>query len=182
MKPMREDRRVARTRRTLRESLVTLILERGWDDVSVQDVCRHADVGRSTFYVHFADKEELLLSGFDDLHAALTGSRTSDPAPFAFACRLIEHARDNQRLFRAVVGKRSGVEVQRRFRDVVALLVDAELVRLGIPAARREWATRYVCGGFIELLLQWLERPGRTEATRLAETFLALTQGALAAA
>lgn len=74
MKETRErtpDRRVQRTRRQLREALITLILERGWDAVSVRDVCEKADVGRSTFYVHFADKENLLLSGFDDLHATM---------------------------------------------------------------------------------------------------------------
>jgi AcrR family transcriptional regulator len=182
VKPAKDDRRVARTRRNLRESLVTLILERGWDAVSVQDVCGHADVGRSTFYVHFADKEELLLSGFDELHAALDGLRSSERGPFSFARNLIEHAQANQRLFSAVVGKRSGVAVQRRFRDVVALLTDAELTALGLPAVRRGWATRYISGGFIELLLHWLERPGRTEAATLAETFLAFTRGVLAGA
>ena len=65
------DRRVLRTRRTLREALVQLILQRGWEKVSVLEVCERADVGRSTFYTHFADKEELLLSGFDDLRQAL---------------------------------------------------------------------------------------------------------------
>lgn len=45
------DRRVRKTRRLLHEALVTLILERGWDAVSVRDVCERADVGRSTFYV-----------------------------------------------------------------------------------------------------------------------------------
>src|SRR5512139_3251865 len=69
------DRRVLRTRATLREALVRLILERGWDDISVQDVCDRANVGRSTFYSHFADKEELLLAGFDDLRKALVALR-----------------------------------------------------------------------------------------------------------
>ena len=54
-KPAVVDRRVRRTQRQLRDSLVTLILERGWDAITVRDVCEHADVGRSTFYVHYAD-------------------------------------------------------------------------------------------------------------------------------
>jgi AcrR family transcriptional regulator len=70
----KRDRRIERTRRTLREALIALILERGWDDISVQDVCNRADVGRSTFYTHFADKEELLVGGFDDLRKVLRGS------------------------------------------------------------------------------------------------------------
>ena len=69
--PNSTDRRVRRTRRALRDALLELTLERGWDEVNVLDVCERADVARSTFYTHFADKEELLLSGFDDLRAAL---------------------------------------------------------------------------------------------------------------
>src|SRR5687768_13088670 len=69
------DPRVVRTRRQLRDALVASILERGWEAVSVTDVCERAEIGRSTFYVHFADKEELLLSGFDELHAALDRER-----------------------------------------------------------------------------------------------------------
>src|SRR6185437_2006254 len=69
--PAVQDRRVERTQRALREALIRLVLERGWDDVSVQDVCARANVGRSTFYLHFADKEELLVSGFGGLQEAL---------------------------------------------------------------------------------------------------------------
>ena len=72
------DRRVLRTRRQLRTALINLILERGWDAVSVSDVCARADVGRSTFYAHFADKEELLFSGFEELHATLATLRKTD--------------------------------------------------------------------------------------------------------
>ena len=54
----RGDRCVQRTRDSLRAAFVALMAERGWDRVSVQDVCDRANVGRSTFYTHFADKEE----------------------------------------------------------------------------------------------------------------------------
>ncbi|MGC4069421.1 MAG: TetR/AcrR family transcriptional regulator [Polyangiaceae bacterium] len=97
-----------RTRRLLREALVELTLERGWDSVSVLDVCAKADIGRSTFYVHFADKEDLLLSGFDDLHAGLDAHCAVRAQPFAFAEPLLAHAAENHDLFRAVVGRQSG--------------------------------------------------------------------------
>lgn len=139
------DRRVERSRRMLRDALVALILERGWDDVSVKDVCDRADVGRSTFYSHFGDKEELLVSGFDDLLAHLRGAH--DPgALLPFVRPLIEHAIDNVRLFRAVIGKRSGRVVERRFRELVLVLVGEAL------APRDEPTVRFVAGGVLELL------------------------------
>src|SRR5258707_301232 len=63
------DRRVRRTRRALREALVALIVERGYEKVTVQDVLDRADIGRSTFYAHYRDKDDLFGSCFDDLRA-----------------------------------------------------------------------------------------------------------------
>src|SRR5689334_24059575 len=65
----RGDRRVRRTRRLLREALLALVAEKGYDRVTVQDVLDRADVGRATFYAHFRDKDDLLVSGFDELRA-----------------------------------------------------------------------------------------------------------------
>ena len=68
----------------------------------------------STFYVHFADKEDLLLSGFDDLPAELASLSGSAEQPFAFAEPLVEHASENERLFRALVGSKSGPQIETR--------------------------------------------------------------------
>jgi AcrR family transcriptional regulator len=56
------DARASRTRNRLGDAFLRLILERPIEDVTVQDVLDRADVGRSTFYLHFRDKNDLLLS------------------------------------------------------------------------------------------------------------------------
>lgn len=172
----RTDRRVLRTRRLLREALVNLILERGWDAVTVLDVCHEADVGRSTFYAHFGDKEDLLVSGFDDLHQTMRTIR-GVPGEFAFVEPLIAHARENLKLFRAVVGKRSGQAVQRRFREVVMRLVESELGRSRLAEAKRSALARYIAGGFVELLTAWLDRAMPFEPAALAATFREFATG-----
>ena len=58
----RPDRRVGKTRKALKEALTDLILEKGYEGVTVQDVIDRADVGRSTFYAHFVDKDGLLMA------------------------------------------------------------------------------------------------------------------------
>lgn len=63
--PTRQDRRVQRTRRHLREALMQLILERGYDAVTIEDITERADLGRTTFYLHYRDKEELLLESIE---------------------------------------------------------------------------------------------------------------------
>jgi AcrR family transcriptional regulator len=173
------DRRVRRTHKQLRNALVGLVLERGWDAVSVKDVCERADIGRSTFYVHFADKEELLVSGFDDLHRELEVARRGGQHPFAFASGLVEHARANNRMFRALLGTRSSQVVQRRFREVLTHVIEAELAASGVDERARRWVARYICGGFVEMLLVWLERPSALDSAVLVELFERLTRGAL---
>lgn len=169
------DRRVQRTRRTLREALVALIHERGWEGFSVQDVCDRADVGRSTFYTHFADKEELLVSGFDDFRAALRQQLARSPAPgrpLGFARGLIDHACENVQLFRAMVGKRSHQLVLRRFRELVLGLVREDLQGLGAPAPLQAAAERFIAGGFLELLTWQLEGRRSPDPEALERLFL----------
>lgn len=61
-KQRKPDERVRRTRERLGNALLTLILEKPVHDVTVQDVLDRASVGRSTFYLHYRDKDDLLLS------------------------------------------------------------------------------------------------------------------------
>jgi AcrR family transcriptional regulator len=65
------DRRVRRTRELLRSALLSLIQEKGYERITVRDILDRADVGRSTFYAHYRDKDELLQSGFEDVRSAL---------------------------------------------------------------------------------------------------------------
>jgi AcrR family transcriptional regulator len=183
--PDPSDRRVQRTRRALREALVALMLEKGWDSMSVQDICDRADVGRSTFYTHFADKEELLVGGFHDLRemirAGLARTAASD-APLGFARGMIDHAHENQRLFKALVGKRSGLLVLRRFRDLVVTLVREDLARLREPAAPTTEATvHFVAGAFLELLTWWLDARSSLEPSDVERLFLRMASQAIQA-
>ncbi len=176
--PRTRDRRVERTHRALREALIALLLERGWDGFSVRDVCDRADVGRSTFYLHFADKEDLLISGFQQLRTALR--QQLQPAagsgrPLAFARGLIEHIHDSQRMFRALLGKRSGYVVLRRFRELLIDLVREDLSAIGRPGPAREAAVLFIAGGFLELLTAWFENPRATPALADMERLLVNT-------
>lgn len=72
-----------RTRRALRDALIELIAERAYEKITVQEVLDRADIGRSTFYAHFSDKDALFASCFDDLRADLEReleAMTSAPA------------------------------------------------------------------------------------------------------
>ena len=152
------DRRVERTQTALRSALLELVLERGWDAVSVQAVCARAQVGRSTFYAHYADKEELLLSGFDGLARELRAHvRRAGADRLAFVGPLVSHVSAHRRLFRALAGKRTAHKVERRMLGVICGLL--ELPATDAPAAGglRSAAARYAAGACVELLTYWLD-------------------------
>jgi AcrR family transcriptional regulator len=157
---MPADRRIVRTQRMLREALIASILERGWERTSVQQVCARADVGRSTFYAHFADKEELLLSGLDDLHVKLRECVRADAGRrtvLRFARPLMQHAEGHRGLHRALKGLRTGHLVEERIRRLVSDLVRDELAPLSSPGPMLEAAVSYVSGGFFQLFTGWME-------------------------
>src|SRR5882672_1464119 len=65
------DRRVARTRATLQHALSSLILKKGYEAITIKDICDTANIGRSTFYAHYTSKDDLKRSGFEALRRLL---------------------------------------------------------------------------------------------------------------
>lgn len=58
------DRRVLRTREALRDALSELIQEKGYDEITIEEITERANIGRATFYLHYKDKEDLLMEEF----------------------------------------------------------------------------------------------------------------------
>ncbi len=163
------DRRSARTRRSLHQALMTLILRKGYEDITVQDILDEADVGRSTFYAHYTGKDDLLRRGFDRLQAEMAGLRTARPGaappgaePLAFSLALFEHVAGYATIYRALVGSRGGLLATQELRRILADLVKADLP--GVPDDRKiaqDLRLSFVVDAFLTVLTWWLERhPG----------------------
>lgn len=106
MKAQTEDRRVQRTQQSLREALIKLILEKHYDTISVQDIIDRANVGRSTFYLHFRDKEDLFRGDWQRMLEFFVRQITPENLEKGrvFPIReLFEHLKDFHHLYRALV-------------------------------------------------------------------------------
>ena len=169
------DPRVARTQRRLHEALLGLTLERGWDALSVQQVCDRAGVGRSTFYVHYADNEELLLRGFRREHVVPHATGT-----FGFLRPLVEHVDEYRALFLSLVGTRCERAVRHRFMGIVSDLIEADVARLAPTSPQRTAAVRYLSGACHETLAWWLEQRAPLPALEIERTLRQLSSGAIA--
>ena len=172
----RSDRRARRTRLALQNALHSLLTEDGWDGINVQKLCERADVGRSTFYLHFQNKEELLASGLTDLRNSLR-ERASAGAPgtLPFARLLIELIHEQHKLFRAVIGGRSGHIVRTRFRELVAQLIEEDISYVAAAGWRRDGGVRYIAGALVELLAWWIEAGERQAPDEIERHFRQLT-------
>lgn len=156
------DRRVARTRRLLQEALFELTAENGYGAVTVEDICGRADVGRSTFYTHYPDKDSLRKAAIEEHLDALRGEGdTGDSEPsaggFAFSGPAFVHADATRMLHRAMLGGKQH-EIPEEIRSWISKQVRRELMGVaGKDAIGLEVATRFVTGAFFEIMHWWLD-------------------------
>ena len=151
------DRRVRRTEAALLRALLELMVEQGFDSVTVSQLVERADVGRSTFYAHYADKEDLLQGSIKGLHgylqmradAAAQSGAATHPV-LAFCLPMLEHAHENRRLFAKIAGRPGGVLILELFHDMWV-----ELVRAAWPEAD-EIAVQSIVGAFGSTMTWWL--------------------------
>lgn len=156
------DRRTVRTKRSLSQAMVDLIKEKRFDDITVQNVIDRADVGRSTFYTHFRDKEDLFqkdwerfLNGFaQQIDWDKAGSGSFVPVVFLF-----QHLQEAQSFYQGLVRSRkteavfkSGVEhLSRKIEETLNARIKHH-PKIPIPIV-----SSYLASELFVLLKWWLD-------------------------
>ncbi len=167
MPAKKPDRRVQRTRQLLQDALISLTVARGYERVTVQHILDRAGVGRSTFYVHFRSKEELLRSGMEQLRALLVREWKAASGPgeksanrLGFTLAFFRHVDSHRQLYRAIVGRESGVIVEKQLRRMLGELVREDLIS-GRAGERRavglDLAVQYVVGALLSVMTWWMD-------------------------
>ena len=177
------DRRVPRTRKLLQDALMALILEKGYEAVTVQDIIDRANVGGSTFYAHFLDKQTLLLSGLEQLRVFLAQQQAtaaaSDAPRLSFSLALFEHACGYRPVYRALIGTQSGAVVRKHIHQMLADLVRDELAALAprdaVAPITREVVVQYTVSAFMGLLSWWADHDPPDTPARMDAIFQQLT-------
>lgn len=161
---MTVDRRVTRTRAALYDALVTLILAKDYDAISVQEILEQANVGRSTFYSHFTSKDDLLKQSLSRLRALLHEQHRIDRAappetqddPWRFSRTVFEHVDQYRPVYFTLVGSHAGTIVLKALRDVFAEFASERPVRdEGLPD---ELVARHAADTLITVITWWLDR------------------------
>ena len=170
----RMDRRSQRTRQALHTTLIQLVIERGYDAISVSDIVEAANVGRSTFYAHFTDKDDLLRGLADTLRAVLVSehalaaaaAEAPDVRVLGFSRFMTRHMREQHQVYRALMQGRAGPIILGNIRQALC-----EIVRKELPAdagSNRELTVQFLVGAYLSVLTWWLDR-GATETPEQIE-------------
>lgn len=181
------DRRVRRTRKSLHEALISLVLEKHYDSITVQDVLDRADVGRSTFYAHFEGKDELLLSGIHDLqitlNSALQHERTSakrHESVIAFSRAMFDHANGYRNVYHALLHTQAWPLVRQRLQEVLEELIrrecksEIEKLKKANSDVPVDLFVHYLTASFFAVLMWWMDRRSRLTPSQIDDVFRSL--------
>lgn len=166
----KSDRRVQRTRSLLHKALMSRILEKKYESITVQEILDQANVGRSTFYTHYGDKDDLLLGGLQNVKNLLHDAQAAATAPpsksyeriVGFSLAMFEHVYEYRAVNRALLGSGAEAVVRRYIHSALIAIVQEEVAaelrkRKGryCPVSR-ELLTHFVVSTFISVMTWWL--------------------------
>ena len=135
-KKNKTDRRIQRTRQALRNALLELIQEKGYDSISVEEITQQANLGRATFYLHYKDKEDLLVDEFNEIvnerarkiseipfSAWLPGLENPDPIsesnPAPPLLMAFQHVANHADLYRILLKNEKADRIFERIRKII---------------------------------------------------------------
>ncbi|HKQ05644.1 MAG TPA: TetR/AcrR family transcriptional regulator [Blastocatellia bacterium] len=184
------DRRVQRTRELLQKALIELIGEREYDAITIQSIVDRANVGRTTFYLHYGSKDDLFMScheaivnefHFGSLHPLSREELLSSEAPPGMVAAY-QHLKDAWARLNPIFQGKDGPLILRRIRDSSAREIEANLraVFAGADSAvPLDVLANYLAGALIALVHWWLEKRRPHTPETLAQTFHRLQRAAI---
>ncbi|HZU51144.1 MAG TPA: TetR/AcrR family transcriptional regulator [Sphingomicrobium sp.] len=181
------DRRSARTRRMLHEALMKLILRKHYDSITVQHIIDEADVGRATFYAHYAGKDDLLRRGFDHFRAELFETRAQRPNGDAtpqlnFSSVVFAHVERFKDIYRALVGSKASSIALREFRRLMVEAIRPEIAKCDHPRVPRELLAHFIADSIQSVVMWWVELHPELSGAVVHEMFRELVAPVLAGA
>jgi AcrR family transcriptional regulator len=180
-----EDRRIQKTHNLLRGALVALIAEKPYDSIVVKEILDRANVGRSTFYTHFRDKDDLLVSGIQDMLGPVPSPTHTRGRRYAqilwFSLPVFEHHYRHAHAWGDRIGARGRAILHEHLRRVLTDII-TEVMKNDSPPGRQsarqiqpELVSAYIASTFVLVLNWWLDKRMRLSPKEIDEVFRRLT-------
>jgi AcrR family transcriptional regulator len=163
VKQQKADRRSQRTYRLVSSAFAELLVEKPYEEILVQDILDRADIGRTTFYAHYFDKEDVLGSIVEQELELLTSqiSHAAAKQRVVPSLELFEHAyhSENQQ-FRALMRSRAGEFLWEALQAALCRAIESALSTLCAekrsPPIPLPVVSQYLAGAFLTLLKWWV--------------------------
>jgi len=184
----RHERRRQQTRELLKQTAVELILERGYESVTIQDITDTADLGRGTFYIHFKDKDDIiwaiLKDKIDELQAHFFSGLGEAPLEGEFFrvmwTNLFTYVRDNRSILQLTLGEQGYAPLSRHLHKHIAEMLEQQIIagRARLPFdVPHDFLARYMSGAMLNLMMWWLEDTDKYTPEEMATMFYHVTFG-----
>lgn len=154
----------------------TLLAEKSYSKITVQEIIDAANVGRTTFYAHFETKDDLLKELCEELFGHIISSAldcththglySDENAPESVFCHLLQHLKENGRNIIGLLSCESSEIFLRYFKDSLNELIQTQFVNqnrntnIDIP---QDFLINHISGSFVEMVLWWIK--GRMKQT-----------------
>jgi AcrR family transcriptional regulator len=167
----------------LRDALLGLIRERGFDAISVQDITERAQLNRSTFYLHYRDKDELLTQIMRDMILELSRrSHQLGDSPDRLHQTLLEwfqHAAEHADLYHLMLGRSGMRAFSVQLRNILEQLMNLDLEKANNPLQLEgvpvPVMNRFLTSAYMGVLEWWLDRRSLHSPEDMARWLGALT-------
>ena len=176
-KPRRKrDRRILRTRDKLGDALVALMHEKHFDEITVQDVLDRAEVGRSTFYAHYRDKQDLFLSDVEDFFEGASTAlnrQNANPKRLLPVREFFAHVRDMHKFYNALGTSGKLDDVLALARGFFARSIEDRL-RSAAAQMPPEWRSAHahaLAGSVLSLLDWWIAKGMKADPQKIDDLF-----------
>lgn len=162
------DLRVSRTHKLIKEAFFELMETVGFEKISVQALTKKAMVSRTTFYLHYRDKydlldqiEEEMLEGLKDMTVgtpieSVMTEGLSGEKPFALLSRIYEYVEKNQAFFKLIMGENGDPSFFHKLYEAIkrTASLSIDFGRLKIP---EHYAIAFIIGIHTSIIAEWLK-------------------------
>jgi len=175
--PRKPDRRICRTRGRLGDALVALMQAKPLDEVRVQEVLDRARVGRSTFYLHYRDKDDLFLSVMEDgleMWTTALSRKQEKSRRVASVAEFFTHAASARKFYRALVDSGRIHAFFELAQGYFARGIARRLKEMGpanLVQAEVDARSHALAGNLLSLLRWWLDRGAKESPKAMDELF-----------
>jgi len=177
----KNDRRSQRTRHLLGEALVALIREKDYSTITVSDIINRANVGRSTFYAHYRDKDDLFVGELDRVIELLSHRiPNQEESPFFPSLGLFSHVGEEYELYKSLLWG-SGIDLlikhlQKSLSNRIEQGLQKSARGFDIPLPI---LASFIAGSFLTLLKWWLENKMIYSPEEMDRIFQSLTMAGI---